>query len=83
MKKVKTSELPPLVYQLLVLSGKGHRSVVLEGIKMLFYQLDKEILEPSDEELMDRCVCMCTCVRMFVCEGNCVCVCVCVRVKDL
>lgn len=55
MKTLKVSELPPLVYQLLVLSRKGHRSMVLEGIKLLFYQLDQDILE-APEEVMDRYV---------------------------
>ena len=50
MKTVRVGELPPLVFQLLVLSGKGHRSMVLQGIKELFYQLDMEVLLVSEEE---------------------------------
>ena len=59
MKNVGESELPPLVYQLLVLSGKGHRSMVLEGVKVLFYQLDMKVLEPSEEVLLDRWAFLC------------------------
>lgn len=56
MKTLKVSELPPLVYQLLVLSNKGHRGMVLEGVKVLFHQLDVEVLETSEEDVEDRCV---------------------------
>ncbi len=56
MKTLKVSELPPLVYQLLVLSGKGHRNMVLEGIKVLFYQLDMEVLAEQEEVMEDRSV---------------------------
>ena len=58
MKTLKVSELPPLVYQLLVLSGKGHRNMVLEGIKVLFYQLDMEVLAEQEEVMEDRSVCV-------------------------
>ncbi len=50
MKSLAVTELPPLVYQLLVLSTKGHRALVLEGIISLFNQLDKEVLEGQQEE---------------------------------
>ncbi len=50
MKTLALSELPPLVYQLLVLCTKGHRSLVLEGITTLFNQLDKEILGRDKEK---------------------------------
>lgn len=49
MKTLNLSELPPLVYQLLVLSNKGHKALVLEGIQVLFNQLDEEILGSSDQ----------------------------------
>ena len=44
-------ELPPLVYQLLILSNKGHKSLVLEGIQALFNQLDHEILKNQGEHI--------------------------------
>ena len=54
MQTMKVSELPPLVYQLLVLSVKGHRAIMLEGIKILFSQLDQEVMEANQEEEEDR-----------------------------
>lgn len=45
MKSLDLSELPPLVYQLLVLSNKGHKALVLQGIQALFNELDHEILK--------------------------------------
>ena len=50
MKTLNLSELPPLVYQLLVLSNKGHKALVLEGIQALFNQLDHEILRSKDQD---------------------------------
>ena len=49
MKTLDLSELPPLVYQLLVLSNKGHKKLVIEGIQALFNQLDNEILRSKDQ----------------------------------
>ena len=43
MKTLNHQELPPLVHQLLMLSSKGHRTLVLEGLLNLFNQFDKEI----------------------------------------
>lgn len=47
---LKINELPPLVYQLLVLSVKGHRVMVLEGVRSLFNQLDQEVFGVTEEE---------------------------------
>ena len=55
MKGVKVTELPPLVYQLLVLSVKGHRATVLNGVRSLFNQLDQEVFGANDVEEEDRC----------------------------
>ena len=44
------SELPPLAYQLLVLSTRGHKSLVLEGIQSLFNQLDRKSSQNEGEE---------------------------------
>jgi len=49
MQTLELSELPPLVYQLLVLSTKGHKTLVLEGIRVLFNQLEKKILSEEQE----------------------------------
>ncbi|XP_066211097.1 Fanconi anemia group I protein isoform X2 [Saccopteryx leptura] len=47
-------EIPPLVYQLLVLSSKGSRKRVLEGIIAFFNELDKQHNEDqSGDELLD------------------------------
>lgn len=51
MKDMSLPELPPLVYQLLILSNKGHKSLVLEGIQALFNQLDHEILKNQGEHI--------------------------------
>ena len=50
MKSLKVTELPPLVYQLLVLSVKGHQATVLNGIRALFSYLDEQVLENSEPE---------------------------------
>lgn len=50
MRSLPHCELPPLVYQLLVLSTRGHKSLVLEGIQALFNQLDRETLWGEEEE---------------------------------
>ncbi|NXE39389.1 FANCI protein, partial [Ptilorrhoa leucosticta] len=39
--KLDLQEIPPLVYQLLLLSAKGSKKTVLEGIIIFFNQLDK------------------------------------------
>ncbi|XP_045417677.1 Fanconi anemia group I protein isoform X1 [Lemur catta] len=52
--KVNLQEIPPLVYQLLVLSSKGSRKSVLEGIIAFFNELDKQhAAEQSGDELLD------------------------------
>lgn len=49
MKTLNLSELPPLVYQLLVLSNKGHKALVLQGIQALFNELDHEMLKSKEQ----------------------------------
>uniref|UniRef100_A0A8C9GD06 FA complementation group I n=1 Tax=Piliocolobus tephrosceles TaxID=591936 RepID=A0A8C9GD06_9PRIM len=52
--KMNLQEIPPLVYQLLVLSSKGSRKSVLEGIIAFFSALDKQHNEEqSGDELLD------------------------------
>ncbi|XP_007944281.1 Fanconi anemia group I protein [Orycteropus afer afer] len=52
--KLNLQEIPPLVYQLLVLSSKGSRKRVLEGIIAFFNELDKQQNEEqSGDELLD------------------------------
>uniref|UniRef100_A0A7N4P8Z4 FA complementation group I n=1 Tax=Sarcophilus harrisii TaxID=9305 RepID=A0A7N4P8Z4_SARHA len=41
LSKLDLQEIPPLVYQLLLLSSKGSRTKVLEGIIAFFSQMDK------------------------------------------
>ena len=49
MKALSLSELPPLVYQLLVLSNKGHKALVLQGIQALFNELDQEMMKSKEQ----------------------------------
>ncbi|XP_047394631.1 Fanconi anemia group I protein isoform X3 [Sciurus carolinensis] len=52
--KLNLQEIPPLVYQLLVLSSKGSRKSVLDGIITFFNELDKQHNEEqSGDELLD------------------------------
>ena len=50
METLPVQELPPLVFQLLVLSSKGHKSLVLHGLKTLFNGLDQESAQGRDNE---------------------------------
>ncbi|NWI19188.1 FANCI protein, partial [Crypturellus soui] len=53
--KLDLQEIPPLVYQLLLLSAKGSKKAVLEGIISFFNHLDKrqkeEVRAPQSEDL--------------------------------
>ncbi|XP_068847581.1 Fanconi anemia group I protein isoform X2 [Capricornis sumatraensis] len=52
--KLNLQEIPPLVYQLLVLSSKGSRKRVLGGIIAFFNKLDQQHNEEkSDDEYLD------------------------------
>ncbi|KAL1774297.1 Fanconi anemia group I protein [Sigmodon hispidus] len=52
--KLNLQEIPPLVYQLLVLSSKGSRRNVLNGIIAFFSELDKQhSKEQSGDELLE------------------------------
>lgn len=52
--KLNLQEVPPLVYQLLVLSSKGNRKKILEGIIAFFNELDKQHnKEESGNELLE------------------------------
>uniref|UniRef100_A0A8C6HGK9 Fanconi anemia, complementation group I n=1 Tax=Mus spicilegus TaxID=10103 RepID=A0A8C6HGK9_MUSSI len=52
--KLNLQEIPPLVYQLLVLSSKGSRRSVLDGIIAFFRELDKQHREEqSSDELSE------------------------------
>ncbi|KAM4826425.1 Fanconi anemia group I protein isoform 1-T2 [Thomomys bottae] len=54
LSMLSLQEIPPLVYQLLVLSSKGSRKTVLEGIVSFFRDLDKQHREDqSGDELLD------------------------------
>ena len=54
MKTLKVDELPPLVYQLLLLASKGHQSLILTGIRSLFDQLDQDNTKKNNEEIQDN-----------------------------
>ncbi|XP_071497957.1 Fanconi anemia group I protein-like [Diadema antillarum] len=43
LKYVEVQELPPLVYQLLLLSSKGHKRVVVEGLVAFFSEQDRAL----------------------------------------
>ncbi|XP_042659947.1 Fanconi anemia group I protein [Tyto alba] len=51
--KLDLQEIPPLVYQLLLLSAKGSKKTVLEGIISFFNQLDKR---QKEEQSVPRSV---------------------------
>ncbi|XP_029411826.1 Fanconi anemia group I protein isoform X2 [Nannospalax galili] len=52
--KLNLQEIPPLVYQLLILSSKGSRKSVLDGIIAFFSELEKQHREEqSGDELLD------------------------------
>ncbi|XP_062998739.1 Fanconi anemia group I protein [Elgaria multicarinata webbii] len=52
--KLDLQEIPPLVYQLLLLSSKGSKKSILEGIINFFNQMDKKQKEEQrDSESMD------------------------------
>ncbi|XP_042328112.1 Fanconi anemia group I protein [Sceloporus undulatus] len=52
--KLDLQEIPPLVYQLLLLSSKGCKKIILEGIISFFNQMDKKIKEEQkDSESVD------------------------------
>lgn len=53
MESLDLTEIPPLVYQLLSLSKKGHKTLILEGLKSLFDHLDKTMCD-QEEESEDR-----------------------------
>ncbi len=52
MEGLPVTEISPLIYQLLSLSKKGHKMLVLEGIKSLFDNLDslQSNQEPETED---------------------------------
>ncbi|XP_064381889.1 Fanconi anemia group I protein-like isoform X2 [Halichondria panicea] len=52
MESLPVTEIPPLIYQLLSLSKKGHKMLILDGIKSLFDNLDtiQSKQEPETED---------------------------------
>ncbi|KAL9983051.1 hypothetical protein ACROYT_G005175 [Oculina patagonica] len=50
MKDLDLQELPPLVYQLLLLSTKGHKQLVLEGVTCFFNNLDETCRKEDKED---------------------------------
>ncbi|XP_070540770.1 Fanconi anemia group I protein-like [Ptychodera flava] len=52
-KTMELQELPPLVYQLLLLSTKGHKRLVLEGISSFFNEQDNICREQNKDQRDD------------------------------
>ncbi|KAK3697034.1 hypothetical protein QZH41_012504 [Actinostola sp. cb2023] len=52
-KELDLQELPPLVYQLLLLSTKGHKGLVLQGIMSFFNEQDEGCRQEDKEETDD------------------------------
>ena len=50
MRTLSPQELPPLVYQLMVLSHKGHHTFVMTGIRDLFTYLEEIVLNREENE---------------------------------
>lgn len=50
MKDLDLQELPPLVYQLLLLSTKGHKKLLLEGVTSFFNNLDETCRKEDKED---------------------------------
>ncbi|XP_073239367.1 Fanconi anemia group I protein-like [Porites lutea] len=50
MKDLDFQELPPLVYQLLLLSTKGHKPLILEGVTSFFNNLDETCRKENKED---------------------------------
>ncbi|CAB3981776.1 Fanconi anemia group I -like [Paramuricea clavata] len=49
-KSLELEEIPPVVYQLLILCSKGHRICVLEGVITYFTQLDIESVQNEQQQ---------------------------------
>ena len=49
-KSLELEEIPPVVYQLLILCSKGHRISVLEGVIAYFTQLDIESAQNEQQQ---------------------------------
>jgi Fanconi anemia group I protein len=48
-KSVELEEIPPIVYQLLILCSKGHRILVLTGVIEYFTKLDIECFQNEQQ----------------------------------
>ncbi|KAG8575295.1 hypothetical protein GDO81_009504 [Engystomops pustulosus] len=54
LSKVDLQEMPPLVYQLLLLSAKGSKKNILEGVISVFNELDHQLMvEEKNEDSLD------------------------------
>ncbi|XP_044135412.1 Fanconi anemia group I protein isoform X1 [Bufo gargarizans] len=54
LSKVDLQEMPPLVYQLLLISAKGSKKNILEGVINVFNDLDHQLMtEESNEDSLD------------------------------
>ncbi|XP_040198345.1 Fanconi anemia group I protein [Rana temporaria] len=54
LSKLDLQEMPPLVYQLLLLSAKGSKRTILEGIITVFNDLDQKVMhEATNDDSID------------------------------
>ena len=54
--EVSVDELPPLVYQLLLLAGKGHKAAIMGGIAEQLGQLEAESLAHESQSTLEDVV---------------------------
>ncbi|XP_072255232.1 Fanconi anemia group I protein [Pyxicephalus adspersus] len=50
LAKMDLQEMPPLVYQLLLLSAKGSKRIILEGIITVFNDLDQKLMQEASND---------------------------------
>ena len=56
LREVSVDELPPLVYQLLLLAGKGHKAAIMGGIAEQLGQLEAESLAHETQSTLEDVV---------------------------
>ncbi|PIO33886.1 hypothetical protein AB205_0177600 [Aquarana catesbeiana] len=50
LSKLDLQEMPPLVYQLLLLSAKGSKRTILEGVITVFNDLDQKLMQEAKND---------------------------------
>ncbi|KAG9306620.1 hypothetical protein G9A89_004817 [Geosiphon pyriformis] len=67
------NEVPPIIYQLLLLSRKGHKRLILRGIAEYFNKLDEEIFEDqiaANEKQSEECKSSISFSQLALMEGT-------------